>query len=569
MVLESPHPRLVLPECNILDYLFPSKAAPPLSSSYEPPVRPNIDENEPIWLDAATPETQSLTAAQMQLWVKRFGYGLEKLGVKKGEVVLVYTPNHIYVPVSYMGTVGAGRVFSGANPTYREDELAYQLSNTSAQVLLVHPSLIETATVTATKVGLAKDRIFLFDDVRKEPINGIRDWRDMLGTPTEASSYQWATLSPEEARKTIATVNYSSGTTGLPKGVCVTHTNLIANAAQIMYTRTMHKGRPLPKERWVMFLPLYHAYGQMFAMLLAIKLRTTVYVMKSFDFCALLQTVQDRRITDLQIAPPIAVLLAKRPEPARFDLSSLREVTCGAAPLGRELAEEVSSRFNVLVQQGYGMTELTCGALMPPGGRRLQDTGCVGHLLPNMQGKLIADDGREVGPGEPGELFFRGPNVCLGYWRNEQATRETLSADGWLRTGDVAVKRDSRFWIVDRKKELIKVKGLQVAPAELEAVLLENPHVADAAVTGVQVNEQEHPRAYVVLKDTARGRVSDREIQAWIATKVAPHKCLTGGVAFVDVVPKLQSGKIMRKVMREWAKRDAEGVGKTLMRSKL
>ncbi|KAK8151695.1 4-coumarate-CoA ligase [Phyllosticta citrichinensis] len=568
MVLESPHPRLVLPECNVLDYLFPSQSAPPLPSSCEPALRPNIDENEPILLDVATPETQSLTAGQMQQWVKRFGYGLEKLGVKRGEVVLVYTPNHIYVPVAYMGTVAAGRVFSGANPAYKQDELAYQLSNTSAQVLLVHPSLIQTATVAATKAGLATNRIFLFDDVRKDPINGIRDWRDMIGTPSEASTYQWLTLSPSEARKTVATVNYSSGTTGLPKGVCVTHANLIANTAQIIYMRTMYKERPLPKERWVMFLPLYHAYGQMYAVMLAIKLRASVYVMKSFDFGAFLQTLQDCRITDLQIAPPIAVLLAKRPEPARFDLSSLREISCGAAPLSRELAEEVSSRFNVIMQQGYGMTELTCAALTNPGGKRVHDTGSVGQLIPNTEGKLLADDGREVGPDEPGELYLRGPNVCLGYWRNEQATRETLSADGWLRTGDIAVERNGFFWIVDRKKELIKVKGLQVAPAELEAVLLESPHVADAAVTGVQVNEQEYPRAYVVLKDAARGRVSEGDLQAWIATKVAPHKCLTGGVAFVDVVPKLQSGKIMRKVMREWAKRDAEGVGKTV-RAKL
>ncbi|KAK8215737.1 4-coumarate-CoA ligase [Phyllosticta capitalensis] len=572
MVIKSPHPRLDLPECNLLDYLFPSPSAPAPSPSCEPAVRPNIDDNEPIWLDAANPETQSLTAPQMELWVKRFGYGLGKLGVKRGEVVLIFTPNHIYVPVAYMGTVGAGMVFSGANPMYKEDELLHQLVNTSAKVLLVHPSLVQTATAAAAKSKLPTSRVFLFNDVPSEPINGVRDWRDMVGTAAEASTYQWATLSPSEARKTVATVNYSSGTTGLPKGVCVTHANLVANAAQTLYTRTMYKPRPLPKETWVMFLPLYHAYGQMYAMMLAVKLRAAVYVMRGFDFGALLQTIQDRRVTDLQIAPPIAVLLAKRPEPSKFDMSSLREVTCGAAPLSRELAEEVSKRFNVMIQQGYGMTELTCAGVTCPGGRRMQDTGSVGQLIPNTECKLLSDDGREVGSGEPGEMYMRGPNVCLGYWRNEQATRDTLSADGWLRTGDVAIERGGWFWIVDRKKELIKVKGLQVAPAELEAVLLEHAHVADAAVTGVQVNAGEYPRAYVVLKDssvTNKSDVSEQTIQDWLAHKVAPHKRLTGGVAFIDAVPKLQSGKIMRKVMREWAKRDAPAVQRVLEGARL
>ena len=178
-------------------------------------------------------------------------------------------------------------------------------------------------------------------------------------------------------------------------------------------------------------------------------------------------------------------------------------------------------------------------------------------MIPNHEIKLLDDDGKEVTEGQPGEIHVRAPNVCLGYWRNEQATSETLDSDGWLKTGDVAIAKDNWFWIVDRKKELIKVNALQVAPAELEAVLLENEDIADAAVTGIILGEQEWPRAYIALKDEKKGKVTESQIQDWMKEKVAKHKQLAGGVSFVDEVPKLASGKIQRKVMREWSKRDA------------
>ena len=202
------------------------------------------------------------------------------------------------------------------------------------------------------------------------------------------------------------------------------------------------------------------------------------------------------------------------------------------------------------------MTEVTCGSILVPGGR-YDETGSVGVMIPNHEVKLLDDDGKEVTEGQPGEIHVRAPNVCLGYWRNEQATSETLDSQGWLKTGDVAIAKDNWFWIVDRKKELIKVNALQVAPAELEAVLLENEDIADAAVTGIILGEQEWPRAYIALKDEKKGKVTERQIQDWMKEKVAKHKQLVGGVRFVEEVPKLASGKIQRKVMREWSKRDA------------
>ena len=291
---------------------------------------------------------------------------------------------------------------------------------------------------------------------------------------------------------------------------------------------------------------------------MAPKLQHPIYIMSKFIYSDFLQSIQSHRITHLQTAPPILVMLDKRPETKSYDLSSLQNILCGAAPLSKELQNSVIKKFKVNVVQGWGMTEVTCGALHVPGGRQ-DDSGSVGLLNPNCECKLVDDEGNEV-DGNRGEIVVRGPQVCLGYWKNETATRETLSPDGWLKTGDVALVKDNWFWIVDRKKELMKVNGLQVAPAELEAVLLENECVADAAVVGIALGDEEWPRAYVALQDEYKGKTTAEEIQSWVKGRVAKHKALVGGVTFVEEVPKLASGKIQRKIMREWAKRDAKGM---------
>ncbi|GME22541.1 4-coumarate-ligase [Neofusicoccum parvum] len=469
MPLTSPFPPLRIQETDLLTYLFP----PGQSVS-----------DKPLWIDAANPDN-SLSPSQMLRWVKRLAIGLDKIGCARGQAALIYTPNHILVPAAYMGIVGSGRIFSGANPAYTESELLHQLKDTGAQVLLVHPSLVKNAIAAGRKAGLTTDRIFLFSDLEHGKIDGVRDWRNMIGSSEEADRYQWKRMTGDESKRTIATVNYSSGTTGLPKGVCISHYSLISNAEQITFMRYAHKERT--QERWMGFLPLYHAYGQLYANILALKLHATIYIMRQFVYEDFLRVIQTHKINSLQVAPPIMVMLSKRPETSKYDLSSVQEITCGAAPLSKELADDVVRRFNVSLKQGYGMTELTCGAVVMPGGaKELKDnTGCVGTLCPNTECSLKDDYGKEVQSGQPGEMYIRGPQVCLGYWRNEQATRETLSSDGWLRTGDVAVERDGWFWIVDRKKELIKVNGLQVAPAELEAVLLEHEDIADVAVVGI------------------------------------------------------------------------------------
>jgi acyl-CoA synthetase (AMP-forming)/AMP-acid ligase II len=354
--------------------------------------------------------------------------------------------------------------------------------------MLVHPSLLSTARAAAQNCGLPKDRIFQFSDRPNAPVDGIPDWREFIVSAEEAENHQWQAMSEEESEKTIATVNYSSGTTGLPKGVCVSHLNIIANAEQtiaVKFWGTKHDRKNRPDERWLGFLPLYHAYGQLWCMVMAIQLNIPIFVMKAFSYEPFLKTIQTYRITHLQLAPPILVMLSKRPETKKYDISSVVHALCGAAPLSKELQNEIYRRFHIRTTQGWGMTEVTCGAMHVPF-NEWHDDGTVGVLDPNMECKLLDDEEKEVPEGQPGEIFVKGPNVCLGYWRNEQATKESLSSDGWLKTGDIAVRNDKGYYfIVDRKKELIKVNALQVAPAELEAVLLEHDAVADAGVVGI------------------------------------------------------------------------------------
>ncbi|KAF8850670.1 4-coumarate-CoA ligase [Acephala macrosclerotiorum] len=544
MALRSPFPDIDIPKCNVLSHLFPPGSKP--------------SEN-PIWIDSRNTEI-SLSAAQLKQWVKRLAFGLTMAGLKRGDVVLIYTPNHIFVPAAYLGIVGGGFAFSGANPMYTPNELAHQLKDTQARILLTYPNLVNNAITAASQAGFSKSCIFQFSDEENSTIDGVKDWRHLIGTPQEAEAYSWPELSLKESINTTATINYSSGTTGLPKGVCVSHHNLLANIEQTIFIKYHMKPFSIadrPPERWIGFLPLYHAYGQLWTILIALKLQVPVYVMKQFVYGDFLSAIQRFKITHLHIAPPILVMLSKRPETAKYDISTVEDILCGAAPLPLELRNDVCKRFGVQINNGWGMTEVTCGALMVPGG--VDDgSGSVGQLLPNTECRLRDDDGKDVGVGERGEIWIRGPQVCLGYWRNEEATKETL-VNGWLKTGDVGV-RDERewFWIVDRKREMIKVNAMQVAPAELEAVLLEHEHIADAAVVGITLHGEEWPRAYVALQENSKEKLRTADIQEWIKPRVAKHKWLVGGVTFVDEVPKLASGKIMRKVMREWAKADAE-----------
>jgi len=556
MVYSSKYAPLDLPRCNLLSYLFP-------------PERPI--SNRPLWIDADDP-SNTLSARQMLAWVRRFAVGLDKIGVQEGQAVLVFSPNNIYVPIVFLGAIGSKRRFSGANPNYSVDELVYQLKIVQAAAVFIHPTLLEAGLAACSRAGIQYGRIFLISSTECEPVRGIQDWRKMVGTFSESESYQWDDLG-DTALSQVAVINFSSGTTGLPKGVCITHHNLVCNLAQTISVKfdgsPPSDSAPGPQHRWLAFLPLYHAFSQFFTVLIACKLKYPTFVMEKFVFKKWLQHIERYRITSLQLVPPVLLMLDKQPETAMHDLRSLGHVFCGAAPLSLDLKQRLSRRFQFRVTQGWGMTETTAaGSLIPD---RMDDkTGSIGFLLPNTEAKLLDDAGCEVmEPGLPGELWLKGPQIMFEYLGNKKATEDTLK-DGWCRTGDVVFVKDDMWWIVDRKKELIKVNGLQVAPAELEGLLVQQPDIADAAVVGITLDGQELPRAYVVLKDDTKGQrtVTEEAIKRFVSERMAKHKWLAGGIKFVDEVPKLPSGKIVRKIIKQWAQRDAAS-SKDEVKSKL
>lgn len=426
---------------NVLSYLFPPGQAV---------------SDDPVWIDASDSK-KAVSPKQMLTWVKRLMIGLDKLGLKRGDVCLIHSPNNVMVPAAYLGIVGGTRCFSAINPIYTIDEIVHQIKLTEAKCILAHPDMIDRDVEAVKKSGV-KVQIFQFnDDERPLPDrNGIKDWRHMIGSEEEAKDYKWPELSAEESTKTVATINFSSGTTGMPKGVMIAHHGLISNVEQTAAVRWHNldykNGEKPEEERWLGFLPLYHAYGQMYACLMSVKFNVPIWIMRQFVYDDYCKAIQDHKITDLQVAPPVLIMMAKRPETKKYNLQSIKTILCGGAPLGKELQNEIAKKFNCVVKQGWGMTEVTCGSVIQVESR---DDGTVGQLIPNNKLKLVDDDGKEVGFDTPGEMVIQAPNVMLGYWKNEAATRDTLTKDGWLLTGDVAViNKEGFIWIVDRKKEV-------------------------------------------------------------------------------------------------------------------
>ncbi|KAI9038779.1 acyl--CoA ligase [Aspergillus affinis] len=546
---------LDIPDTHLASLLFTSPSHP-------------LSKTHRCFSEAARSETHYFTTHDYRLWSQRFAAGLRKSGLQTGDRVVLFSGNDLFFPVVFMGIIMAGGIFSGANPTYVARELAYQLQDSGATYLICAEGSLDTGIEAARLAGMSRDRVFVFDnavfDGQGKGQQGCRYWGELIASVDEGSKFAWDDLStPEAAGRTLA-LNYSSGTTGRPKGVEITHRNYVANMLQYNYLFYLDPEWRIKQERarWLCFLPMYHAMAQNIFIAAALSRGVPVYIMPRFDFVKMLEYTEKFRISDLILVPPVVVAIAKHPlvKSGKYDLSSVEKVSSGAAPLGREVCEEVEALWEpgrINIKQGWGMTETTCSLL---GWHPMEQshTASVGELNANCEAKIMADDGvTELGRNQRGELWVRGQNVMKGYWRNPEATRETKTPDGWLKTGDIAfVNDEGKFHVVDRKKELIKVKGNQVAPAELEALLLEHPAVADAAVIGVPVNGDERPRAYIALKPEQSATEAD--IVEFMSGKVSVIKRITGGVVFVDAIPKNPSGKILRKQLRERAKEEME-----------
>jgi acyl-CoA synthetase (AMP-forming)/AMP-acid ligase II len=478
--------------------------------------------DKPALIDG--PSGRTLTYGQFADRVHGFAAGLASRGLQPGEVVGIFSPNLPEYAIAFHGIAAAGGTVTTVNPTSTAEELARQLTAAGARFLLAAAPFADTATEAASAAGV--EQVWVFGET-----GGLPSATELIADPADAPD---VTINPAED---VVALPYSSGTTGLPKGVMLTHRNLVANILQSMALLDTSDDDVV-----IGVLPFFHIYGMTVIMNLALRTGATVVTMPRFDLEQFLRLHQEHGVTQCFAVPPIVLALAKQPAVEQFDLSSLRFVMSGAAPLSADLADAAGQRLGCPVIQGYGLTETSPVTHVNPLERH--KPGSVGVLVPGTEGKLvdIATD-EEVAPGERGEICVRGPQVMRGYLNDQEATDAMIDADGWLHTGDIGtVDDEGYFTVVDRVKELIKYKGYQVAPAELEALLLEHPQIADAAVIGRPDEEAgEIPVAFVV----AEGLEPDA-VLSFVADRVAPFKRLRG-IEFVDAIPKSASGKILRR----------------------
>ncbi|KAF2772343.1 4-coumarate-CoA ligase-like protein [Teratosphaeria nubilosa] len=501
------------------------------------------------------------TFADVKAAATTFGEGLCNLwDWQKGDVLAIYAPNDVDIGPIIYGVFFAGGVVSPANPAYSPSELAFQLSNAAARGIVTTKAFLPNALKAAKEANVPADQIILLGDDRDET-HKTKHWTNIRKT-SGALRYRRRELVPD---KDLAFLVYSSGTTGLPKGVMLTHTNVIADLCLIKGSVGHHYQSGHDKILGV--LPFFHIYGLTGLVHQPLHRGIELVVMPAFDLKTFLQTVQEHRISFIYVAPPVIVRLARDKMVEDYDLSSVRMITSGAAPLTRELVDTVHKRLKIKINQAYGLSETSPMTHTQPWSEWYSSVGSVGKLFPNMTAKYVLADGSEAGANEPGELWLSGPNIFQGYWKNEEATSDAVAEEDGLRyfrTGDVGYQdAEHNFYITDRVKELIKYKGFQVAAAELEGKLMVHPLVNDVAIIGVHDadNHTEVPRAYVV-HSAGVGKASSKDaddIVKWTSERVANHKRLRGGVRFVEEIPKSAAGKILRRVLKEKAKAEDEG----------
>ncbi|MEU5278474.1 4-coumarate--CoA ligase family protein [Streptomyces asoensis] len=482
----------------------------------------------------------TLTYDQVDRFHRRVAAALAEAGVRKGDVLALHSPNTVAFPLAFYAATRAGATVTTVHPLATAEEFAKQLGDCGARWIVTVSPLLQAARRAAEIAG-GVEEIFVCDTAA-----GHRSLIDMLASAAPEPQV------PIDPVQDVAALPYSSGTTGVPKGVMLTHRQIATNLDQLR--SAMSAG---PGERILAVLPFFHIYGLTALMNAPLRQGATVVVLPRFDLETFLAAIQEHRITGLYVAPPIVLALAKHPAVARYDLSSLRYVVSAAAPLDADLAAACAERLDLPpVGQAYGMTELSPGThIVPLDAMRDAPAGTVGKLIAGTQMRIVSldDPGKDLGVDETGEILIRGPQVMKGYLGRPDATADMIDTDGWLHTGDVGrVDADGWLFVVDRVKELIKYKGFQVAPAELEALLLTHPGIADAAVIGVYNDEgNEVPHAYVVRQPTAPG-LSEGEIAMYVAERVAPYKRVRH-VTFIDAVPRAASGKILRRQLRERA----------------
>lgn len=516
MIIRSPYPDVEIPMRSLPDFVLEA-------------VREHGDEV--AFIEGLSGDL--MTYGQFADAIDRTAAGLAERGLTRGDVCLLYSPNCIEWPIAYYAILKLGGVVALANPLQTADEVAGQAKDSGSSWLFTSAMVLEPALDGAGKAGI--ENVVVFGQEQAVPDRSVSFSQLMRtdGSPPDV------TLDPLD----IAILPYSSGTTGRPKGVMLTHRNLVANAAQIRASDMPFRDNSC----FIAVIPFAHMAGLTSFIHMTPLLGGRTVILPRFDLEWFLSAIQKYRVQNIFAAPPIVLALAKHPLVDQYDLSSLEVIMSASAPLRDELARACAARLGCRVIRAYGITEMSPVISLPQ--VTSNKPASVGVPLPNMELKVVnPETGAELDVNELGAIWVRGPNAMKGYLNRPDATAETITDDGWLKTGDIGyADEDGEIFIVDRLKEMIKYKGYQVAPAELEDVLISHPDIADAAVIGVPDEEAgEIPKAFVVRS----GEVSEQEIIDFVALRVAPYKKIRS-VEFIDEIPRAVTGKILRRVLIE------------------
>ncbi|KAL3476724.1 hypothetical protein BJX99DRAFT_270263 [Aspergillus californicus] len=525
----------VVPETGIWQLLF------------ERPNRP-FPENHVIFQDGAS--NRSYTFEDLRIQSQLFGRALRsQWGFTKGDVLILMSPNCVDTPVVTWGCHYTGGIVAPVNPSLSARELQQQLVRGKANGIVVHPDCLRTASEAAKLANLPTDRLLVLGGTDEgDNIKTMTQFLDhSLGTP--GSLVEPAHIGPDD----VAFLVYSSGTTGLPKGVMVSHWNVVADVVLQAAIEGPHVD--WKKDRTLAVLPTYHIYGLICLVHVPVWLGISTVFMEKFDLQTFCGLIRGHSITHVYVAPPIVLHLAKNRSIKQSDLKSLRMITSGGAPLGAALIHETYDRWKIPLRQAYGLSETTSVSHIQRWDSWNKGIGSNGPRVPGVEARIVTSANQTAAVNEEGELWIRGPTVFNGYMDDLISTEACLTSDRWFKTGDIGFEDEmGNLHITDRSKDMIKFKGFQIAPTELEDILLEHPIVRDAAVIGVWNDEMqtEVPLAYIVPKgDTVNSDGVAISIMEHLKSKVVHYKHLRGGILWISQIPKSASGKILKRELRD------------------
>ncbi|GIZ46860.1 hypothetical protein CKM354_000996900 [Cercospora kikuchii] len=547
-----------IPSMDLLTLLFESE----LSAAQDDTV---------LHFEAKDPENK-INKAQLSALTQNIAHGLRnKYGIGKdgpdSDTVTVISHGQILVPALLYGIIAAGGVYSAASPSSTVSELARQVKIGKSNLIVCGEEHCDVAAKAAKECGLPPQNVLVLDSTK-----GAWKLQSLNGKINAISKdkLKWRTITdPVKLKSSLIVILWSSGTTGPPKGVMLSHTNLVAEthltslSVREWVAKEMEKGTfepPSTPPTTLAHLPISHIAGLFGYLIGPIYSAATVIWMRKYNWSDLLSNLKQYKITSFYTVPSIWLRISKSPD-ITDHLSSLEAANTGAAPMDSILQQASNKRIGdgtkTFIGQTWGLSETTGAVTAIPKGE-VDLTGCIGYILPAVELRIVDEEFRDVEPGQEGELLIRSPLVTNGYFDNLEAT-EGAFYGGWFCSGDIGVLREGKFYVVDRKKELLKYKGLQVAPAELENLLFTHPHIREAAVVGVPAPDDpttDLPRAYIVATD--RSKVTEEEVKEYVKSRAAPYKQLRGGVVFIDEIPKNAIGKFLRKDLRERAKRELQ-----------